>query len=400
MSTLSLDSLDPREFMQIVPSRKAKIEAAPSSPIPKQYPANKLAAELHPNVQHLKIAEVTEHGPDAKSFVLVPDESRGTGACAYFDAGQYLSFSLTIGDASLAKPYSIRSGPGDALNGKYTITVKRSSDGYASSYILDNWKVGSEVTASGPVGNFCYAPLRDAKQIIGLAGGSGITPFYSIASAIADGTEDCTLTLLYGSRTQNTILLKDEFDKLAASCPDKISVIYVLSDEETAGFENGFLSAELIQKYAPKEDYSLFVCGPQAMYDFVDQEIAKLNLPAGQVRHELFGEFKHPENNPDYPQAASGQTFKVTVKVRSEKHTISCKASESLLFAMEQAGIAAPSLCRSGECGYCHSRLVSGDVYIPASVDGRRLADYKFGYIHPCSSFPITDVEIDVPVKI
>ncbi|MFR3364768.1 MAG: 2Fe-2S iron-sulfur cluster-binding protein [Christensenellales bacterium] len=50
---------------------------------------------------------------------------------------------------------------------------------------------------------------------------------------------------------------------------------------------------------------------------------------------------------------------------------------------MEQAGIKAPSRCRSGQCGWCHSRLVSGEVFIPDEADGRREADKKFGWDTP-----------------
>ncbi|MBR4411168.1 MAG: 2Fe-2S iron-sulfur cluster binding domain-containing protein, partial [Firmicutes bacterium] len=68
--------------------------------------------------------------------------------------------------------------------------------------------------------------------------------------------------------------------------------------------------------------------------------------------------------------------------------------------SLEAAGIAAPAHCRSGECGWCHSRLVSGDVYTPKSVDGRREADYIYGYIHPCCSFPLSNLVIEVsPAK-
>ena len=84
--------------------------------------------------------------------------------------------------------------------------------------------------------------------------------------------------------------------------------------------------------------------------------------------------------------------------LQRKEQVIDCKADTSLLRAMEAAGINAPSDCRSGRCGWCHSQLISGDVYIPASVDGRRLADKEFGYIHPCCSFPLSDVTIDVPV--
>ncbi|MFR1480801.1 MAG: hypothetical protein ACLSB9_36515 [Hydrogeniiclostridium mannosilyticum] len=66
------------------------------------------------------------------------------------------------------------------------------------------------------MGTFIYEPLRDASHIIGIAGGSGITPFMSVGKAIADGDEDCSLTLFYGSRTCRHILFKAELDKLQA----------------------------------------------------------------------------------------------------------------------------------------------------------------------------------------
>ena len=69
--------------------------------------------------------------------------------------------------------------------------------------------------------------------------------------------------------------------------------------------------------------------------------------------------------------------------------------SQAYLSGAEQAGIKAPSRCRSGQCGWCHSRLVSGEVFIPDEADGRREADKKFGWIHPCCTYPLSDIELD-----
>ena len=73
-------------------------------------------------------------------------------------------------------------------------------------------------------------------------------------------------------------------------------------------------------------------------------------------------------------------------------------AGESLLTAMERAGLSAPSRCRSGECGVCHSYLANGNVYVPSQVDGRRAADLTYGYIHPCCSFPVSDITLEIPL--
>ena len=396
----ALKGLSVGPFLGEVKTRNAKIEEAADTIPTSIYNVNRLAKALHPAAQFVKIAKIVDHG-DAKSFILVPDEEAGTKAMAYFRAGQYVSVALDMNGVTACKPYTICSGPKAALgeeNTSYTLTVKHTKGGQASEYILENWKVSGKAVVSGPLGEFYYQSLRDAKNVIALAGGSGITPFCSMASAIADGIEDFNLTILYGSRNADSILLKQDLDEIAARSNGKVKVVHVLSDEQKECYENGFLTAELIQKYAPAEDYSVFVCGPKAMYRFLEKEVQKLNLPKRRVRFELGGEYGDPTGDTAYPQAAAGKTYQVTAIVNGEEKTVSCRAEQTLLQAMEQAGIHAPSHCRSGECGWCHSRLVSGEVYVPASADGRREADRKFGWIHPCCTYPLSDVTLEVPV--
>ena len=377
---------------------REKMIAEASDELPTSiYNANVLAKQLHPNVQYAVVTTITDHG-DAKSYLLTPDAEKGVKSLAYFRAGQYVSIALDIGEAKLNKPYTIRSCPKDALKGTYTITVKRTAKGFASDYILDNWTVGTKVKLSAPLGEFYHQELRDAKQVVALAGGSGITPFYSMAAAIADGTEDFSLTILYGSRTKDQILLGAELEAIAAASNGKVKIVNVLSDEEADGCEKGFITAELIKKYAPEGDYSVYVCGPKAMYSFMDTELPKLGLKARRIRKELPGEYGDPTGDESYPKEAAGKTYEITVLIRDKSQTVTCRADQTLLDALEKAGIRAPSHCRSGECGWCHSRLVSGDVYIPDDVDGRRLADKKFGWVHPCCSYPLSDVTLDVPV--
>ena len=392
---MAMWKLNPMDFTKMNPTRQAKIAAAPAQALPAtdSYLPNKLAKVLHPGKQYVKVAEVIEQSADTKTFWLEADPARGTEALAWFSAGQYLSVSLEIGPAKLTRPYSLSSSPREALAGRYGLTIKRVEGGLASNYILDNWTVGTEVTVSEPLGVFTYEPLRDAKVIIGIAGGSGITPFRSLAKAIADGDEDAEMILLYGSRTLADAVFQEEFKALEGP---KFKLVNVLSNETQEGCEQGFITAELIKKYAPAGAYSIFLCGPQAMYNFVDKEIATLNLRKKFIRHELFGEYFNPAKEADYPSNVA-PAVKITVRIAGSEQTITAPADTSILRSLEAAGIAAPAHCRSGECGWCHSRLISGEVYCPKSLDGRREADYLYGYIHPCCSFPLTDLVIEVP---
>jgi ferredoxin len=133
------------------------------------------------------------------------------------------------------------------------------------------------------------------------------------------------------------------------------------------------------------------------MYAFVDKEIEKLNLPKKFVRHELFGEFHNPATQADYPNNVP-ETVKITVTIQDNTWTVEGNSADSVMQILEKNGISAPARCRSGECGFCHSHLISGEVYVPKHLEYRRLADYKFGCIHPCCSFPLTDLVINVPV--
>ena len=380
------------EFDKIIPRRRAMIEKASDEFAPYEFHDNILARNLHPHVQHVVVSEIVER-PGAKSFTLVPDKEKGTEKLAYFKAGQYVSVSLNIGHSVLTRAYTLSCTPKDALNGSYTLTVKRAADGFASNYINDSWTVGTKLDISGPEGDLNYEPLRDARNIVGLAGGSGITPFFALANAIADGTEDCKLTLLYGCRKEDEIIYRSELDELDAKC-ENFKVVYVLSDEEKEGFEHGFLNAEVIKKYAPAEDFSVFMCGPQAMYKFADKEVEKLGLSRRRVRHEAYGEYHNADQDDGFPKEAIGKTFNLTVELPGETKVIPAKSGESILVALERAGIQAPSKCRSGECGFCRARLGSGTFYVPQIIEHRRMADVKDGYIHPCCSFPTSDCRI------
>lgn len=362
------------------------------------YNPNIIAKKLHPSFQIARIKEIKED-LDAKTFVLVPDDESGINELAYFKAGQYVSIAFQFDGKSICKPYSLCCSPLKAKgnnDNSYEITIKRKADGFVSTYALDNLKVNDKLLLSGPLGQFTYERLRDAKNVIGLAGGSGITPFVAMAEAIADNEEDFNLTILYGNKSHDSILLKDRLDEAAKKSNGKVKVVYVLSDEEFEGYESGLLSAELIKKYAPNEDYSIFVCGPKAMYKYEEEELKKLNLPRRRIRYELSGEYGDPSNDEKYPKEFIGKSFNVKVWIRGESQDVTCQANETLLHAMEMSGIHAPADCRSGTCGWCHSRLISGDTYIPESNDGRRLADKKFGWVHPCSTYPLSDIEIEI----
>ncbi len=388
-----IGAFDMLKFKNMSKVREAAIQAAPAKEITADYAVNRNAKALHPDYQKLVLSKIVDHAAaGAKTFVF---ENADGGPLAYFRAGQYLSLKLKIDESVLSRPYSISSAPKDALAGRYELTVRANPGGFAADRLLAEAKEGDVFFASAPQGNFYYEELRDPRHILALAGGSGITPFLSMARAIADGTEDFELTVLFGSRTEEQILFRDELAALAEN--EKIRVIHVLSDEEKSGYEHGFITAGLVKKYAPEGEYSLFVCGPDAMYRFLDGELDKLALPRKNIRRELLGVTKNIAGHPDFPASAKGASYSIIVRQGPNETAVPAAAEEPILVAFERAGLTVPSRCHSGECGWCRTKVISGDFFAPAEHENRRYADKGSGYIHPCVTFPLSDMVLEVP---
>lgn len=390
-----IGKLDMLKFKNMKKVREQAIQAAPAREVKGDFPINNNAKALHPDYVTLVVDEIIDRGAaNAKTYIL---RSKDGKALPYFRAGMYLNLKLELDGSLVTRSYSLCSSPKKALEGKYAITVRSNPGGFAADKLLAGLKVGDEVVSSCPQGFFYYEDLRDCPTVIGLAGGSGITPFLSMAEAIADGTEDFDLVLLFGSRDVDNILFKDELDALAKKT-DKFKVVHVLSDSEAEGYEHGFITVELIKKYAPEgEDYSVFLCGPEGMYKFLKPEIAKLGLPERLFRRKLIDVTKSVWESEGYPAECRDKTFELTVRQGDKEYKIPCSANEPVLVSIERAGIKAPSRCRSGECGWCRSKLVSGTYFVPAENEMRRWADKEYGYIHPCSTFATSDMVLEVP---
>ncbi len=376
---------DMLKFKNLRKNRAEMIASAEAKPLPGTYRVNELAKRLHPAAQYLKIAEIVQETHDAKSFVLVPDEEAGTRELAPFKAGSYINVRTTLAGSVARRTYSLSSSPKEALEGKYRITVKLKEGGFLSAWLHNEAKVGDKLTATEPGGHVTHSGIRDCKKVVALAGGSGITPFMSIAKAIDEGTEGFEMTLLYGARTEADLVFRADFDAIAARCP-KVKVVYVLSEEQKEGFEAGFITAELIKKYAGAEQFSIYAVGPGAMCDFLDRELPKLGLAQKFIRME---------RTEDVCDAGEVKDYTLTVHYRDELHTIPARSDETVLTAFERAGLAVNNKCRVGYCGFCRSRLVKGE-YHANRYEQLRIADKQFHYFHPCCSYPMSDMEIEV----
>jgi glycine betaine catabolism B len=362
-------------------------------------PVRRTVSILHPPVLDLVVSGIVEHGPDARTFRLRP-----VGASERlppFRAGQYLSLKGTFDGVRVSRPYSISSAPFEANGaggGFYEITVKRLSDGFVSPLVFSTFREGTRLSASGPHGEFYQEPLRDARTIVAVAGGSGITPFLSMAREVAHGGMEATLTILYGVRTMADALFEQELVSLSETAADRLRVCYVVSEPDgSEKCATGFIDAKLItREIGDVADTSFFVCGPQALYSFFAKEAERLGIPRRRLRWEVSGPNRLIAAHPAFPKKAQGREYQLTVVRDWDQKTITVRAEEPILVALERAGIAADSRCRSGQCGICRAELISGEVFIDPETDARRMVDRQYGFIHTCSTYPVGDCSIRI----
>ncbi|MBN1686957.1 MAG: iron-sulfur cluster-binding domain-containing protein [Spirochaetales bacterium] len=389
-------------FFLLGARRRRHFRRATSAP-PAAGAMNRLAEKLHPGRLELAVESVRFETPDTRTFRLT---RHGGGELPYFRAGQYLSLKPDIAGNRITRPYSITSLPENALDpGFYEITIRKRDGGFFTGHVWETWEAGSRIESSGPLGWFGYEPLRDAKNLVFLAGGCGITPFKPMAADILGSFPDVTILLLYGITDRGSIIFKDDLSAIEEAYPARFRVVYVDSGPAASGcddrrvFETGFIDRRIIARYVSSpRDATFYVCGPPAMHRLVESEVGSFGLAPGRIRREAAGDTIDVAAEPGYPAEKHGRQYRLTVHSAGGICTIPARAAESVLQSLERAGLAPPSECRSGECGYCRSKLLSGKIYGINNHHGRRMADAGFGYFHPCSSYPLSDLEISVPV--
>lgn len=135
---------------------------------------------------------------------------------------------------------------------------------------LSSLKPGEQAMFKGPFMKFEYKPNAVDKALF-VSGGSGVTPAYQLIShAMNEKTDKTKFTFLFANVSEKDILLRKEWDALAAAHPDRLKVVYFL-DKAPEGWngEEGYISKEKIQQYFPKkegEKVQVYVCGPPGQY--------------------------------------------------------------------------------------------------------------------------------------
>jgi 3-ketosteroid 9alpha-monooxygenase subunit B len=318
----------------------------------------------------LPVREVIAETPDACSFVFdIPAElaERFTPK-----PGQFLTFQLPVAGETIIRCYSLASSA--VCDEAHKVTVKRVRDGRASNWLCDHVKAGDRLAVAPPAGLF--VPADFDRDFLLFAGGSGITPVLAIAKT-ALWTGSGQVTLLYANRDERSVIFAAELAQLAHDYPHRLRVIHWL--DSVQGVCRAAQMAALVAPYATAD---AFICGPEPFMQAAESALASLDVPAERVHLERFG-----ATAPSQSTGSDGPAAAVEVLLDGASTQLDCAPGESLLAAMDRAGMNPPAACRAGACGACMCRLEEGEVAMAGNqvLDAKELAE---GWILACQASP------------
>lgn len=300
-----------------------------------------------------------------------------------FRAGNKVSLTICIDNKYYSESYSIVSSPNRCFNGEYKIAVL-DKDNRIDKYLFNEIKVGERLIISSPFGEFYYNKLRDKDNVIAIVSSNGILPIMSMIQSILDGIDDYKLTVFYTEKCFEDILFYDELMKIN-NRNNNIDINIVLSSEDKEGCIKGYVTKEMINKVMGDVNTSLFLSGTEGMLKYLNKELESLKLPKKLIRYE------------DYLPVCNIKKiieYKLTIFINNEKYEVPCYNNKTIIQAIYDGGIYIPSKCNVGSCGFCKSELLSGEVKVVN--DKRNILDKKYNYIHPCSTYPLSDIKIIV----
>ncbi|SFP76582.1 vanillate O-demethylase ferredoxin subunit [Pseudomonas sp. NFPP07] len=220
--------------------------------------------------------------------------------------------------------------------GSLVFAIRLNPDSPSSAYIRQ-LKAGDPVRLDGPFNAFDYQLDDGDGADIALAGGIGITPLTGILRHLRAQQRPARLHYFAKSAgdaayaAQMRELLQDS---LSLHCSDSA--------------EGRPSVAAVLGQLQPRD--RLYVCGPQAMLNDVFSHAQSLGFPRERIHFEVFNTCL-AEDDPGFAVHAADSGVDLRVQ-----------PGQSLLDALEEAGLEPLYDCRRGECGVCELDVLEGEV--------------------------------------
>lgn len=334
-----------------------------------------------PRYHTLQVSAVVDESHDARSLVLqVPAELAQTFR---YRPGQFLTLRLPLADRTLLRCYSMSSAPD--LDAALRVTVKRVHQGPGSNWICDQICPGSQLEVLPPAGVF--TPRSVDGDFVLLAGGSGVTPVFSILrSVLAQGRG--RIGMFYANRDERSVIFRSELQQLAAAHAARLQVTHWL--DSVQGVPSVAQLTEWARTHARAQ---AFICGPGPFMDAAVEACRAVGMQAARIHVERFVSLPDEDAAPAVaatPQEPTVPQAEVVLRLDGQEHNLRCAGTENLLAAALRMGLNVPHSCRAGMCASCMCQVTEGSVHLRhnESLDQR---DLDRGWTLACQAVPTSE---------
>ena len=342
----------------------------------------------------LRVAEVVPETAEANSIRFeIPPELRDEFA---FRAGQHLTLRATIDGEEVRRNYSLCTAPDEQ---DWMVTVKRIGGGLFSNWVGDRLKAGDTIEVMVPHGSFTtdFDPAKK-RHLVGIAGGSGITPVMSLVKSTLKYEPESRFTLLYGNRDSSSVIFLEALAALKDKHLGRFEIYHFLDQEEQdIDLFNGMLDRarveEAIEHLVPDaaDVDGWFICGPGPMMDAAEGALLDRNIPKERIHIERFTADRPPEavtrEMAELQTKAEGVTVSVTLDGRTRRVPFT---AGNILDSARASGLPAPFACKAGVCATCRAKVTQGKVEMAARY-GLTDNEVAAGYVLTCQSVPLGD---------
>ncbi len=348
----------------------------------------------------LLVKDIIVETRDAISIIFENPDNKIT-----YKPGQFLSLIFKIDGEDIRRSYSLSTSPYSDTD--LGVTVKRVDQGKISNYINEKIKPGDLIEAMEPKGNFTIDINPEAKRhVVLFAGGSGITPLFSIGKSVLLKEPGSQVTLIYQNRNEESIIYKGIIDQYLSKFPN-FRVTHILSQptEGWAGMK-GRISGQdvqnLMQEIAKEKNIEpvFYLCGPHDMMDTIIDQLTLMNFPHNAIHKESYVTASTKAATHEQKEASPVdqviESREVTILLNGEEFKITVEPGNYILETALDADLNMPFSCQSGLCTACRGKLISGKVKMD-DPDGLSEEEIAEGYVLTCVSHPVTD---DVVIEI
>jgi ferredoxin-NADP reductase len=323
----------------------------------------------------LRVERVVRETEDAVTLVLRDPR----GAPIPFAAGQFFTVLLTIDGEHVRRAYSASSSPLEPETA--AITIKRVPGGKASSWLNDQAREGMTLEVLGPSGSFVVPPApepRASRELVLVAGGSGVTPMMAIVRATLATEAGARITLVYGNRAERDVIFAEDLARLARAHEGRLDVRHVFGTV----FDCGALP--------DRGDAEWFVCGPEPMMVAVKAALLGRGVLAARIHEERFLQ-------PHLRKAAAptrAEAHPVVLRRSGSERAFVVAPGQTLLEAGLDAKASMDFSCAMGGCAACKVKLVSGEV-VMEEPNCLTAEEREEGYVLACVGRPRGPVTLE-----